>query len=196
MPPHRHQEAHVIQPVSAAAGPGLSPDFNKAMRISRSVTVVLAIGFWVTLAWLALLPLALVWPAAGEWGLWRSGVVFAPAGLSLAPRAGAVLAIILSVAPSLLILHHGRRIFANFAGGNVFVPSTIAHIRALGLWLTVSGIASGVGQILFNIFAGIRPAAHDPDFKPVLIVFGIGIAVAAYVMAEAQRIADDNAAII
>lgn len=180
-----------------ATGPGLSPDFNNAMRVSHSMAFILAVAFWVTLAWLVVLPVLMVWPGAGGWGsVWRSGVIVPPASLSPAARAGAILAIALGVAPSLLVLHHARRAFANFARGNVFTSPTIAHIRAMGLWLTVFGVASGLSQILFNLFAGIRPVGQDPDFKPAMVVFGIGVSVAAYVMAEAQRIADDNAAIV
>jgi hypothetical protein len=197
MPPHHHQEAHVINPIPTAAGPGLSPDFNKAKQISSIMTIILAVGFWGTLAWLAVLPLSLMWPGAVGWGgLWQSGVVIAPGSLSVGARAGALAAIVLSVAPSLLALHYAIRAFANFAKGRVFVPATIAHLRAIGLWLIVAGFASGFSEALFNVFARVTPVAHDLDFRPVLIVFGIGISVAAYVMAEAQRIADDNAAII
>jgi hypothetical protein len=197
MPQHLDEEAQVIDPIPTAAGPGLSHDFNKAKRISSIMTILLAVGFWGTLAWLAVLSLAMVWPGAVGWsGLWQSGVVMAPASLSVGARAGALVAIVLSVAPSLLVLHYAIRTFANFAKGRVFVHATIAYLRAIGLWLIVSGFASGLGQALFNVFASVRPVAHDLDFRPVLIVFGIGISVAAYVMAEAQRIADDNAAII
>jgi len=197
MPLPAQQEAYVIDPIPAAAGPGLSPDFHKAMRISRAMTLLLTVGFWVTLTWLAVMPLLLIWPGAGGWGsVGRSGVFIAPASLAFGPRAGAILAIVLGVAPALLILHHASRAFANFAKGNVFTPSTIAHIRSIGGWLMVYGAASGVSQGLFNVFAGIRPIAHDLDFKPEMIVFGLGVSVAAYVMAEARRIADDNAAII
>jgi hypothetical protein len=193
MPPPHQQEANVTDPIPAATGPGLSPDFNKAKQISSIMTIILAVGFWGTLAWLAVLPLSLIWPGAIGWGgLWQSGAVIAPASLSVGARAGALAAIVLSVAPSLLALHYAIRAFANFAKGRVFVPATIAHLRAIGLWLIVAGFS----EALFNLFASVTPAAHDLDFRPVLIVFGIGISVAAYVMAEAQRIADDNAAII
>ena len=187
----------MVQPLSVPADPGLSPDFDRARRLSRIMTVVLAIGFWVTLVWLAVQPVLLIWPTAGGWGsVGRSAAVIAPASLSFGPRAGAVLAIFLGVAPSLLVLHHGRRVFANFAMGQVFAPPNIAHIRAIGLWLVVSGVAPGVEQVLFNLFAGVRPVAVDLDLRPLLIVFGAAVYVAAYVMAEAQRLADDNAAIV
>jgi len=187
----------VIQPVSTAAGPALSPDFNRAMRMSHSMAFILGVGFWVTLVWLAVMPLLLVWPSPGGWGdLWRSGAIISPASLPVGERAGAIFAIAVGVVPALFILHHARRAFASLAKGNVFVPSIIADTRAVGGWLMVYGAASGVSQGLFNAFAGIRPIAHELNFKPELIVFGMGITVAGYVMAEAQRIADDNAAIV
>ena len=177
------------------ASPALSPEFNKARRLSRGMTVVLGIGIWVTIVWLAALLILLIWPSAGGWGD-VGGSVIAPSSLSFGARAGALLAIFLGTAPSLLVLHHARRIFANFARGEVFIPSTIAHIRSAGLWLIVSGFASGVEEILFNLFAGVAPAGHDHELKPVLLVFGVAVYIAAYVMAEAQRVSDDNAAIV
>ncbi len=178
--------------IATAASPALSPEFDKAKRLSRGMTFLLGLGFWVTAGWLAALPVLLIWPSAG--GL--AGLAVAPASLSFGPRAGALFAVFLGSAPSLLVLYQARRVFANFAKGEVFVPSTIAHIRSAGLWLMVSAFASGVEQILFNLFAGVRPLAHDLDLKPVLLVFGIAVYIAAYVMAEAQRVADDNAAIV
>lgn len=179
------------------ASPALSPEFNKARRLSRGMTVVLGIGFWVTVVWLVVLPVLLIWPAAGGWGaVGESDLIVAPASLSFGARAGAIFAIFLGSAPSLLILHQAGRLFANFAKGDVFVPSTIAHMRSAGLWLMVSGFASGVEQVLFNLFAGVSPAGHNHELKPVLLVFGVAVYIAAYVMAEAQRVADDNAAIV
>jgi hypothetical protein len=183
--------------LSVPVDPGLSPDFGKARRLSRIMTVILAVGFWVTLIWLAAQPVLLIWPTAGGWGvLGRPGAIVAPASLPFGPRAGAVLAVVLGVAPSLLVLHHAGRVFANFARGLVFAVANIAHIRAIGLWLVVSGFASAVEQVLFNLATATTPVARDLDLKPLLIVFGVAVYVAAYVMAEAQRLADDNAAIV
>jgi hypothetical protein len=144
------------QSLSVPADPGLSPDFRRARRLSRIMTIVLAIGFWVTLVWLAVQPVLLIWPAAGGWG--RIGgsdaAIVAPASLAFSHRAGAVLAIFVGVAPWLLVLHHGGCVFANFAKGQVFIARNTAHIRAVGLWLVVSGFATAVEQVLFNLAAG------------------------------------------
>ena len=184
--------------LSVPADPGLSPDFGKARRLSRIMTIVLAVGFWVTLIWLAVQPGLRVWPTAGGWG--RVGapdaVIIAPASLPFGPRAGAVLAIFVGVTPWLLVLHHGGRVFANFAKGQVFVQRNTAHLRAAGLWMVVAGFATAAEQVLFNLAAGVRPIGRQLDHRPMVIILGIAVYVAAYVMAEAQRLADDNAAIV
>jgi hypothetical protein len=46
----------VIDPIPTAAGPGLSPQFNRAKQISSIMTIILAVGFWGTLAWLPCSP--------------------------------------------------------------------------------------------------------------------------------------------
>ena len=96
----------------------------------------------------------------------------------------------------LLILHHASRAFVQFAKGEVFVTTAIARIRSAGLWLVIAGFAAGVEQVLFNLFAGVRPIALELQLRPTLLFVGLAVYVMAYVMAEAQRIAADNASIV
>ena len=187
--------AVMTQPSAISANPPLSPRFDRARRVSRIVAVLLAIGFWVTVAWLIALPVLLIWPESGGWGS-IAGVTVAPAALSFGHRAGAVFAILLGTAPSLLILHHAARAFVQFAKGEVFVTTAIAHIRSAGLWLIVAGFATAVEQVLFNLFAAVRPIAHELQLRPTLLFIGLAVYVMAYVMVEAQRIAADNASIV
>ena len=142
------------QSSAVSVNPQLSSSFDRARRVSRIVAVLLAIGFWATLAWLIALPALLIWPVGGGWGN-IAGVTVDPAALSVGHRAGAMFAILLGTAPSLLILHHGARAFVQFANGEVFVTTAIAHIRSAGFWLIIAGFATAVEQVLFNLFAAV-----------------------------------------
>jgi len=183
------------QSSAVSVNPQLSSSFDRARRVSRIVAVLLAIGFWATLAWLIALPALLIWPVGGGWGN-IAGVTVDPAALSVGHRAGAMFAILLGTAPSLLILHHGARAFVQFANGEVFVTTAIAHIRSAGFWLIIAGFATAVEQVLFNLFAAVKPIAHELQLRPTLLFVGLAVYVMAYVMAEAQRIAADNASIV
>jgi hypothetical protein len=182
------------QSVALPVSPELSHGFDKARRMSRVLALLLAAGFWVTLAWLIAMAALLVWPQAGS--LARAATVIPAVGLPFARRAGAIVAILLGTAPSLVVLHQARCVFLHFAKGEVFAPAAIAHIRSAGLWLIICTFATAAGQVLFNISSALRPAAAGLDLRPLLLVFGVATYVAAYVVAEARRIADDNAAIV
>jgi hypothetical protein len=188
------QEFFMSQSLALPTGPELSHSFDKARRLSRVLAFLLAVGFWVTLAWLIAMAALLVWPQAGS--LARATTVIPAAGLSFGRRAGTIVAILLGTAPSLVVLHHARSVFLHLAKGEVFAAATIAHTRSAGLWLIICAFAAAAGQVLFNISSALRPAAAGLDFRPLLLVFGLATYVAAYVVAEARRIADDNAAIV
>jgi hypothetical protein len=117
----------------------------------------------------------------------------------------------LIMVPELLILHHTRKLFFCFAGGEVFAAKPIAHIRAAGLWLTVSfftGIAAIVLLDHYGLKNSLSPLfpSHDHHFSGALIALfmefkaalftGIATIIAAYVMEEARRIAADHAEIV
>jgi hypothetical protein len=181
--------------IGLPADPQLSQGFDKARRISRALAFLLHVGFWVTLAWLIATAVLVVVPQAGSL---VQGATAIPAGnLSPIRRSIAMFAILLGTAPSLEILYHARRLFAHFAKGEVFASAAIAHLRFAGLWLIVSAFAAAAAQVLFNILVATKPAfASSLEFRPLLLVFGVATYVAAYVMAEARRIAEDNASIV
>jgi hypothetical protein len=100
-------------------------------------------------------------------------------GYGVKHRAGAIFAILLGTAPSLLILHHAARAFVQFAKGEVFVTTAIGHIRSARLWLIIAGFATAAEQVLFNLFAAVRPIAHELQLRPALLFVGLAV----YVMA-------------
>ncbi len=180
--------------VIVPASPQLSRGFDKARRISRVLALLLAIGFWVTLAWLIATPIVLVFPHAG--GIRLGATVLSATNLSLGAGLSVATAVMIAILPSLFILHHTRCVFVHFAKGEVFMAAPIAHIRAAGLWLMVSMFATLAGQIVLNVFGGLKPSVAHLDPKPMMLFVGIGVYVTAYVMAEARRIAEDNAGIV
>jgi hypothetical protein len=98
--------------------------------------------------------------------------------------------------PALVLLHHAQRLFRLFARGEVFAPAPIHHIRVIGAWLIVWAFASTAGHIALNLATGAHPVIGHVQFEPPLLAFGIATTIAATVMAEARRIADENASIL
>ena len=82
---------------------------------------------------------------------------------------------LVAAVPYGLALIFARKLFARFAAGEVFTPATIGIMRTAALWLTGSGFI---------------------PFQPLTLLAGIATYVAAYVMEEACRIADDSASIV
>jgi hypothetical protein len=70
---------------------------------------------------------------------------------------------------------YARRLFARFAAGDVFTAATIGVMRTAALWLTIAGFI---------------------PFQPLTLIVGVATYVAAYVMVEACRLADDSASIV
>ena len=91
-------------------------------------------------------------------------------------------------------MHHARRLFGHFARGEVFTAAAIGHIRATGVWLIVSFFAAIAGRIILAA-SGVPQTSQSSDGLWPLLT-GIATTIAAYVMAEAQRIASDHAEII
>jgi hypothetical protein len=116
----------------------------------------------------------------------------------------ALVAATLVLVPFVLILHHARKLFFCFAKGEVFATQPIAHIRAAGLWMTLS-FFTGIAAVYLLELSGLKNAYHPVslrfllafmnEFKGALLT-GIPIVIAAYVMEEARRIAADHAEII
>jgi hypothetical protein len=136
-------------------------------------------------------PLLAVWPQAGSirWG--NDLIEFT--GLSPAQRVGLLAATEVGMIPALFLLHHARRLFGCFWRGEVFAAASVSHIRAAGFWLVVSAFAAMVATIGLYSTHGVK-ADVELDLRSV--VFGIATFIAAYVMGEARRIADENASFL
>jgi len=185
----------IIELIDIPANPQLSPGFDRARNISRVLAVLLSVAFYFMLVVIVFLCGAALWP------FWPSEVVGAFKSVSfraeaLTDRASLFVAFLVGISPYVAALHHGRRTFAHFARGEVFASKTIAHICASSLWLMVAGIASGIAELFLHVTLGL--SGKNPGFSPdlALVFFGLCTYVAAYVMAEARRLADENASII
>ena len=179
--------------------------FDRARRISVVIVLLFDIGLWLAVAFTVMAPLALLFvlpnlgaisndlPAivAGEWAK-HSSLPFAD--ISVGRKLLLIVDFLAAMAPNLLILSHGRGLFAGFTRGQVFTEASIAHLKALGFWLIVSVVVSIFVQTFFFAIAQIRD--HAFDIEPMTLLYGAITYVAAYVMAEARRIAADNAEIV
>ena len=151
------------------ANPVLSPGFDKARRLSRALVVLLTIG--LVLGALGVIGFT-VYLASPDLQAFIAEKVRRPIphigwGKSAAHAAFAV--------PGLIALFYARRLFARFAEGDVFSFNTIAVMRTAALWTTIAGV--------------VPP-------RPLTLVVGLAAYIAAYVMAEARRLADDSAGIV
>jgi hypothetical protein len=156
-----------------APSPQLSPEFDRARTLSRVLMVILTISFWVGIAVAICIAIIGFVPGVAEWTHRFPHVP--PFHHGDIPVAVGALLFLAAMVPSLFALHHARRVFEHFAKGEVFASATIADMRTAALWLTIAGI--------------VPPRA-------IVLIVGISGYVAAYVMAEARRIADDNAGIV
>jgi hypothetical protein len=67
-------------------------------------------------------------------------------------------------------------------------------MRAAALWMIVAAFARSVDHFIFSLSVGRGP--HGLSFSPEILFFGVCTYVAAYVMAEARHLAEDNASIV
>ena len=149
--------------------PTLSPGFDRARLLSRILVVLLTIGLVIGVVAI----------------LGYTAYLFLPDLQALVdkhthhpvPRlsGGKYLLHLISFAAGFLAILSARRLFASFAAGDVFSAGTIAQMRAAAMWVTIAGVL--------------------PPRPPTLIV-GMAVYVAAYVMVEARRLADDAAGIV
>lgn len=165
----------------------ISPSFERARILSHWLKWFFIVNFWVTAVWLAAVPLLLIWPEAIKYNLDDS--LISVAGQPMPERISAVAAVIVRTAPALFLLHHAIRIFSSFAKGEVFAARPITHIRAAGFWTILWAFAPSAAQFILEHHVRIK-------FEPALLAFGIATFIAAHVMGEAQRIADENASIL
>lgn len=173
--------------MSLSSAPSLSPSFERARFWSGILRWFFVINFGVTALWLASTPLLLIWPEIASYNL--DGSLVAVAGQPMPERINAIGAIIVRTIPALVLLYHAIRIFGCFAKGEVFAPTPITHIRAAGFWTIVWAFAPSAAQLILEHHVRIK-------FEPALLAFGVATFIAAYVMGEAQRIADENASIL
>jgi hypothetical protein len=154
------------------ANPLLSPDFDKARRLSRILSTVLTIGFWLGVVFLVCLAIYAMWVLVDSSA---STYLRHPKIPSGGKAAGAMAIVLVAFVPCLFALHYARRVFTGFSAGEVFTAGTITAMRATALWLVIAGL--------------IPP-------RPLVLIIGVAAFVAAYVIAEARRISDDNASIV
>ena len=164
-----------------------SPSFERARSLSAMLWWFFVINFGVTALWLASAPVLLIWPESASYNL--DDTIVSMAGLPMPERINAVLAIIARTAPALFLLYHAIQIFGCFRKGEVFAAKPIAHIRAAGFWTIIWAFAPSAGQLILEGHVRMK-------FEPALLAFGVATFIAAHVMAEAQRIADENASIL
>jgi hypothetical protein len=173
--------------MSSTSDLALSPTFERARLLSNVLRWFFIINFWVTAVWLAGVPLLLIWPEAASYNL--DGSLVSVAGLAMPERINAVAAVVVRTAPALVLLFHAIKVFGCFAKGEVFAAAPIAHIRAAGFWTIIWAFAPSVAQLILRHHITVK-------FEPPLLAFGIATFIAAHVMGEARRIADENASIL
>ena len=179
--------------------------FDRARRISVLIVLLFDIVLWLAVAFTVLVPLALLFVlpnlawfssdlpgvVAAEWAK-HSNLPFA--SLTIGRRLLLIVDFLVAMAPNLFILSHGRKLFAGFVRGQIFTEDAIRHLRGLGFWLIVSTVVAIFVQLFFFAIAEIRDRGFD--LEPLSFLYGAMTYVAAYIMAEARRIAADNAEIV
>ena len=178
--------------MSEQTSPALSPGFKRARRVSGALWLLLTIGFWLT---------SLSFIAAAAVLFIRHTITFSLDGIAIhvaqadwTGHALIVLAILLTAIPLLFVLHLARGVFGKFARGEVFAEATIAGIRQAAIWLIVAAIAATVADNLLDLAAGLHPVFPLRHYLRVSwLIFGAIAYVAAYVMAEARRMGNENA---
>jgi len=183
--------------------PAASEDFARARKLSRVMAVLFTIGFWFTLLGAILIlgtPLDPIIERGGH-GLVGHGVIVdgfsgmtvSLEGLSVIQCVWVMLALEITIAPVVFLMHHTRRVFGHFAKGEIFVLPVIRHIRQAGLWLIVSFFAPIIGKLALNALKLSHGQSHGTSWP---LVIGVVTVIAAYVMEEARRIAADHAEIV
>lgn len=203
-------ENHMADLAAPPPDPNLSPSFQRARTLSRIMAVFFTLGLLVMLS-VALSAVVFVFfpktPSGVGFGIGLPNSFGAGfGGMRGWSAVGTMVAVELMTIPSILVLHHMRKLFSCFAKGEVFAVRPIAHIRWAGFWMTISfftGIAAVYLLALCGQKQGVLGVIHFPGSLPAIalrfeaaIFTGIPIIIAAYVMAEARRIADENASIL
>ena len=167
--------------------PSLSPSFERARILSKTLWWFFVINFGVTALWLASVPLAMIWPEAARYNI--DGSLVSLVDQPMPGRLYTVAAILVRPLPALVLLYNAIKVFGGFAKGEVFAARPIAHIRACGFSIIIWAFAPSAAQFILEHHVRIK-------FEPALLAFGVTTFIAAYVMGEARRIADENASIL
>jgi hypothetical protein len=114
----------------------------------------------------------------------------APPFLGVGRRLLLVGVLLLYAAPLWITATHGRRLFLSFSRDEVFTSHNVARLRAIGAWLLVSVLMANVAQGLFILIA--TPPDPDFDLSIAPAIYAAMVYVIAYVLEEANRIADEN----
>ncbi|HKU54149.1 MAG TPA: hypothetical protein VJP60_02205 [Rhizomicrobium sp.] len=173
--------------MSSTSDLALSPTFERARALSKVLRWFFIINLGVTAVWVASVLALLIWPQAANYS--PDGSLISVAGLPMPERITAVAATIIRTAPALVLLYHAIKIFGCFARGEVFAATPITHIRAAGFWTIIWAFAPALSELVLQ-------HQHVVKFNLPLLAFGIATFIAAHVMGEAQRIADENASIL
>jgi len=177
--------------------PALSPDFERARKLSRFMAVMFTIAFWLTLLGtivILAIPFVPYRPHGDTSVVGFNDITVVVGGLSFGQRAWVSLVMVIAALPTVFLMHHTRRVFGHFARGEVFILPVIGHVRQAGLWLVISFFANIAGQTALRLTGLIpREQAHGSAWP---LIIGVVTFIAAYVMAEAQRIAADHAEIV
>lgn len=97
----------------------------------------------------------------------------------------------LYAAPLVAAAAHLRRLFESFAANAIFTAANVTRLRTVGRWLLIAAATANVCQFLFlQILRDPREGFHL-TIMPVL--HAAVIYVIAYVLEEANRLADENA---
>jgi hypothetical protein len=147
--------------------PTLSPGFDRARRLSRALVVALTICLVLGVIGLIAFTVYMVSPDLQE--------MIARHTTHRVPGKGKYFFALIAAVPYGLALIYARKLFARFAAGEVFTAETIGILRTAAMWLTISGFL---------------------PFQPLTLIAGVATYVAAYVMVEACRLADDSASIV
>ncbi|MGE3335596.1 MAG: hypothetical protein AB7I36_18285 [Rhodospirillaceae bacterium] len=147
--------------------PPLSPGFDRARRLSRALVIALTVCLALGVVALIAFTAYMLSPDLQD--------LIARHTAHRLPGKGKYAFALIAAVPYGLALIYARKLFARFAAGEVFTAQTIGVLRTAALWLTVSGFL---------------------PFQPLTLIAGVATYVAAYVMVEACRLADDSASIV
>jgi hypothetical protein len=94
-------------------------------------------------------------------------------------------------APLVVAAAYLRRLFESFAANEIFTLANVVRLRATGLWLLIAAVAANVSSFLFLVISGHPREGFHMTLLPLL--YAAMIYVIAYVLEEANRMAEDNA---